>query len=96
MLSITSSAASVVGDIREQQEVPEGFALRVFPQDTPEGTQITLAFSPSPNDDDLVTETDGTKVYVAPDLAETLSDAIIDTQATPQGESLIIRKAEPA
>lgn len=93
MLSMTSSAADVVDTIREEQGVPESFALRVFPEDTPDGTQIQLAFTSTPAEGDLVTETEGTKVYVSSELVEPLAEAVIDTEDTEQGEALIVRKA---
>lgn len=92
MLSMTSKAASVLDTVREQQGVPEGFVVRVFPNPTKNGVEIDVAFAPEPVDGDQAVETDGTTLFVDPDLAEPLAETVIDAEQTPQGPALVLRR----
>ena len=79
MLQITHSAASFLSEIRRGQDVPETYGLRVFPESTEPGEiTIGLGFTDAPADGDQVTEQDGLRVFVAPELAMPLDDAAID------------------
>ena len=91
MLSMTSSAASVVGTIRDQQQIPEEFVLRVFPNETTEGVGIQMGFAPGPAEGDQVVEAEGTQLCVDPDLAGPLADTVIDAEQTEEGSRLVLR-----
>jgi Fe-S cluster assembly iron-binding protein IscA len=91
MLSITSSAANVLDNIREQRGVPEGFVVRVSPNETPNGLEIQVGFAPGPAEGDQVTETEGTTLCVDPDLAEPLDHTVIDAEQTPAGPELVLK-----
>lgn len=92
MLSMTSSAASVLDTIREQQGVPESFVVCVFPNPTTNGVEIDITFKPEPAEGDQVVETEGTTLCVDPDLAEPLAETVIDAEQTPQGPALVLRR----
>ena len=92
MLSMTSKAASVLDTVREQQGVPESFVVRVFPNPTKNGVEIDLSFAPEPAEGDQAVETDGTTLFVDPDLAEPLAETVIDAEQTPQGPALVLRR----
>jgi Fe-S cluster assembly iron-binding protein IscA len=92
MLSMTTSAASVLDTVREQQGIPEQFVVRVFPNPTVNGLEVQMSFAPEPAEGDQVTETEGTKLCVHPDLAEPLADTVIDAEQTPEGPELVLRR----
>ena len=91
MVSMTSSAASIVDAIRQQQGIPEQFVLRVFPNETTEGVGIQMTFAPAPAEGDQVVEAEGTRLAVDPEIVEPLADSVIDAEQTEQGSRLVIR-----
>ena len=79
MLEITKGAAALLTELRKGQEVPENYGVRVFPETAQPGeVTIGLGFAEQPAAGDQVTEQDGMKVFVAPELAAPLEDAAID------------------
>lgn len=94
MLSVTNEAAQVMDAARQQQDVPAEYGLRVFAQETPEGTAVQLAFAPEPEEGDEVAESEGQRLFVAPELVEPLADATLDAQDTPEGTGLILKQPE--
>lgn len=79
MLQITHGAATFLSELRRGHDVPETYGLRVFPESTAPGeVSIGLGFTDTPLEGDHVTERDGLRVFVAPELAEPLEDAEID------------------
>lgn len=79
MLQITHGAATFLTELRRGHEVPDTYGLRVFPESTePGAVTIGLGFTDMPRDGDQVTEQDGLRVFVAPELAAPLEDAAID------------------
>ena len=88
MLEITHGAAALLTELREGQEVPEDYGLRVFPETTQPGeVTIGLGFTDQPAAGDQVAEQEGMKVFVAQELAAPLEDAAIDVtkeNGTPQ------------
>jgi len=91
VLQVSSPAVSVLKDARSAQEVPEHFGVRVFAQPDETGqAALALAFTEEPVDGDLVTEQDGTDIYVAPELAEPLAESVLDVEDTPEGPQLTL------
>lgn len=95
MLSITSNAAQVVSSIRQEQGVPDGFGLRVYAQQGTEGTAVQLAFTKEPSEGDQIGDSEGVKLFVAPELTEPLSDSVIDVEKTPDGAAGLVLKQTP-
>ena len=91
MLQITHGAATFLSELRRGQDVPETFGLRVFPESTEPGEiTIGLGFTDAPAEGDQVTEQDGMKVFVAPELTTPLEDAAIDVAAENDGAARLI------
>jgi len=86
MLSVTASAASLLGEIQASQEEAADKVLRLINR----GGQFELTFDTA-NEDDHIFQSEGKDVLlVAPDVATVLADAIIDTQDTPEGPRLTL------
>ena len=92
MLQITHGAATFLSELRRGQEVPDTYGLRVFPESTEPGeVTIGLGFTDTPHEGDQVTEQDGLRVFVAPELAAPLDDAAIDVAGDNGAPRLIFR-----
>src|SRR2546423_14416536 len=79
MLQLTHDAATELADARRAQGLPDTCGIRVFgePQAGDE-LAIGLTFAEVPAEDDEVTEREGTRLFVAPEVAAPLSSAALD------------------
>jgi Fe-S cluster assembly iron-binding protein IscA len=92
MLQVTHGAAALLTELRNGQDVPETYGVRVFPESTEPGeVTIGLGFTDAPAEGDQVTETDGLKVFVAPELVAPLEDAAIDVAQQDGASRLVFR-----
>ncbi len=92
MLQITRDAATFLSELREGQDLPETYGLRIFPETTePNEITVGLGFTDAPAEGDQVTEQDGLRVFVAPELAAPLEDAAIDVSAEDGAPHLVFR-----
>jgi len=91
MLQLTHAAASHLAEARRQQGLPDSYGVRVSAQATAAGEMgLALAFVEFPADGDDVCEQDGTRMYVAPDISEALSNAALSVTETPEGAALVL------
>lgn len=91
VLQVTSAAMTTFDQAKGAQDLPDSVGVRIFAQRDPQGeVGIALAFAEEPQEGDHVTETDGTTVFVAPELAEPLADSVLDVQETEQGTELVL------
>lgn len=92
VLQLSSQAVALLERARESQGIPEHFGVRVYGEPTPEGrTSIGIAFTETPEQGDQVAEQEGTKMFVAPEVAEPLSEAVLDTEESPDGLRLTLK-----
>lgn len=92
MLQVSDAAAAVLEETRSAEELPETVGVRVFAQPDPSGDmQVSLTFAEEPLPDDEVTEQAGTQVYIAPEVAEPLSDSVLDLEQAADGPQLVIK-----
>lgn len=82
MLTLSPSAAEALTQTRSQQGIPDDATLRVAAAPTGDGEQpgITLGFVDQPMEGDQTGDAHGLPICVAPEVADALSDATIDTQ----------------
>ncbi len=91
MLKVTQAAAVQLAEVREAKGLPDTVGIRVFGEPRPAGeVEVGLAFAEVPAGDDQVTETDGTRVFVAPEVADALSSSTLDVKETPEGARLVL------
>ena len=91
MLQVTSAAATQLAQARESQGIPDTFGLRVFGEPQPNGgISLGLTFAEVPAEDDQVSEQEGTRIFVAPEVVEPLATAALDVEETPEGAQLIL------
>lgn len=91
MLQVTSAAATQIAQARESQGIPDTFGVRVFGEPQPNGgISLGLVFAEVPAEDDQVTEQEGTRIFVAPEVVEPLAAAALDVEETPEGAKLVL------
>lgn len=91
MLQVTSAAMSTFEQARGAQELPDDVGVRIFAQRDEQGeVGIALSFAEAPQEGDQVTETDGTPVFVAPELADPLSDSVLDVEEGGEGAQVVL------
>ena len=96
MLQLTHAAATEVAQARESQGLPETFGLRIFGErQTNGGLSLSLAFAEAPAQGDQVSEQEGTKLFLAPEVVEPLASAALDVQDSPEGVQLVLTAQEP-
>lgn len=92
MLQITQEATGVVQEMRAQRGIPDDYGLRVYSDNTDDGQQaIRLGFADEPFEGDQVTEAEAARVFVSPDLADALSDIVIDIDQAGEETRLVLR-----
>lgn len=87
MLQVTSQAAQTLNRAREKEGLPENFGVRIFaaPDPTANSHQASVygfGFVEGPQQGDAVGQTDGTPYYVAPEVADSLDDVVLDVADT--------------
>jgi Fe-S cluster assembly iron-binding protein IscA len=91
MLQITDAAVSVFKAILSRDDV-EGSAIRIEPVQGPAGeTLITFEPVKEPREGDQTGQATDLEVFVAPEIADSLSTAILDVAQTDQGPGLVLR-----
>jgi Fe-S cluster assembly iron-binding protein IscA len=83
MLQVTRSAASILAGARAQEGLPDHFGVRIFAgaAATPDmKSAYQFGFVEEPGTSDQVTEAEGTPVFVAPEVADSLENAVLDTE----------------
>ncbi|HVW35128.1 MAG TPA: hypothetical protein VHL53_21525 [Acidimicrobiia bacterium] len=82
MLQLTSTAAMTLAAAREEKGLPEHYGIRISAANSNGQSAYQLGFSERPQDGDDVTEVEGTRLFVAPDVAAPLDGAVLDVEET--------------
>ena len=98
MLQLTTEAATLLSDVCRQQGLsPESSGVRVSGNVDQAGqliVQMNLQEDPEPADE--VSEQEGINLFVAPEVAEPLSNALVDVAQTPDGPQLALHRQDDA
>lgn len=93
MLKVTQDATMLLADARSSAGAPDNFGVRFFLTDRQgEQPQVTFAFVPTPEPSDDVVNEEVVPVYVAPDLAQNVGEATLDTQEVDGSSRLVLRQ----
>ena len=96
MFQVTQAAAERLARTRQSRGLPETTGVRLYGEHRGAGeVALGLAFTELPAEDDLVSEQQGTIVFIAPEVAEPLSSVALDVQETPEGPRLVLTPAAP-
>jgi Fe-S cluster assembly iron-binding protein IscA len=94
MLQVTDAAVSVFKELLGAEGA--GQAIRIEPVQGPGGeTAISFSAVREPREGDAPSQANDLEVYVAPELAPGLEDAVLDARATEGGSELFLRLAAP-
>lgn len=94
LLQLTSRAAAFVAFARFETGLPPHYGLRIsrrYGLDS-QRPALDLDFVEDPHEGDQVGESEGTRVFVAPDIAEPFADALLDVEETAEGHQLVLRR----
>jgi Fe-S cluster assembly iron-binding protein IscA len=96
MLQMTSQAAATLTAAREHEGLPEHYGVRIFANPSPENNSNQRAaygfgFVEGPQAGDAIGEADGTSYFVAPEVADSLEDVVLDVAES--GNLILTRSA---
>jgi Fe-S cluster assembly iron-binding protein IscA len=92
MLDISPTAVAVINELRRAEGVPASHGIRLDGEPSPDGAvQVRIAFQEGPAPEDEIGETQGTKIFVAQNLAAPLANARIDAETEGQTAQLILK-----
>lgn len=90
MLQMTTRAAELLNQIRSSSEIPNDAGVRVYAeQATDDQVSIGVGFIDNPMPGDQVTEQEGVRLFVAPEVAGPLDRTMIDVAAE-DGETQLV------
>jgi Fe-S cluster assembly iron-binding protein IscA len=92
MLQVTARAATILKEARSQRGVPETFGLRVAQPTSNSQSGVHLEFTEEPAPGDQVSEANGLRLFIAPEIAEPLTEQAIDAQGAEPGSDLVLRE----
>ena len=93
MFEVTSRAAAALAQSRTKIGLNDTMAIRISASESGNGSSVgyQLRFASHPLAGDVILESAGTKVFVAPELVEPLETSVLDLVDTAQGEKLVLR-----
>jgi Fe-S cluster assembly iron-binding protein IscA len=96
MLQCTPAAATALAELRERQEVPDTFGLRVFAVPNENGLSgVRMAFTDGPAAGDEIAESNGQRFFVAKEVAPRLDGLALDASPDVAPSGLVLRAANP-
>lgn len=94
MLQMTDRAADLLRNLRHEAQLPDDAGVRVFSETATSGEKtLSLGFTPDPGPGDQVAENHGLRLFIAPEVADPLSEAVMDVIAEDGESQLIFRPA---
>ena len=94
MLQLSPQAAAVIEEARRDQLVPDHFGVRISATHSDAMASLHVSFTDAPAEGDEVGESEGLQVFVAPDLAESLADQLLDVSPNAPDNELTLRLQE--
>jgi Fe-S cluster assembly iron-binding protein IscA len=83
MLTVTENATSVIQQLTDRPELPEGAGLRIASSD--DASSLTVAPAEAPEEGDQVVENGGARVFLETEAAAILDDKVLDATVDEQG-----------
>jgi len=92
MIEVTQGATNLVNELRAAQGIPDSYGLRFYSQAVADGTAaVGIAFAQGPGEGDQIITEKALPVYVAPEVAHELGDAVLDVEGEPVPQRFVIR-----
>ncbi|MGH8991442.1 MAG: hypothetical protein ACRDZ7_07940 [Acidimicrobiia bacterium] len=93
MLEITTRAAAFIDEARTQRQLPEHYGIRIFGGAQANGQgRVQMGFSERPLAGDDITEAEGTRLFVAPEVTPVIDGLVLDVQEDGERVGLVLRK----
>ncbi|HET8586687.1 MAG TPA: hypothetical protein VFM74_02310 [Candidatus Limnocylindria bacterium] len=90
MLQITHAAVDLLNQIRQGADIPTNAGVRVYPEQTSgDEVSIGIGFTDDPMPGDQISEQEGLRLFVAPEIAGPLDTTMIDVTRA-DGEAQLI------
>lgn len=88
MLTVSEAAAAAINTLVTENQMPEGSGLRISRQgDSTRSEGLGLSIAATPAEEESVVESNGAKVFLAPNMVQVLDDQEIDVEhVTEDGE----------
>ncbi len=83
MLTLTDNAVTVIRNLTDQEDVPDGSGLRIATD--PGAGALTLALAEAPLDGDEVVDRSGARLFLDAEAAVLLDDKALDAAVEPDG-----------
>jgi iron-sulfur cluster insertion protein len=93
MIEITNRAAAELKSLLETEEITQP-AIRIYITGSVEDVQYGLAVADDVNEYDIITENNGIKIVMSPDVAAGFTDGSIDFVVDRTGKNFIIQNAD--
>jgi len=88
MLELTPNARRYLANLRRERDVDDRADARLVSK----GGRVGLTFGPAPVEGHRVFDGEGIKIYVPPEIADALSESIIDVRDENGQTKLVMRK----
>ena len=83
MLAVSENAVSVICQLTDRPELPDGAGLRIASSDEAPNLKVSPAGSPEAGDQ--VIESEGARVFLEPEAATLLDDKVLDARVNDSG-----------
>ncbi len=100
MLHVTPTAAATLDAVRQRNDLPEDYGVRIAAAPAPDGeVGLSISFTDVAAEGDEVSEQHGTTLIVAPEVSEQLAEMTLDVMPDPSsnGQSapqLVLRRTD--
>ncbi|HEX2141077.1 MAG TPA: hypothetical protein VHK28_02215 [Candidatus Limnocylindria bacterium] len=91
---MTDRAVHLLRTLRQEAELPDSTGVRVYSESDESGQKmLSIGFTPDPAPSDEIAERDGLRLFVASDVANPLSEAVMDVVGENGESQLVFRPA---
>ena len=96
MLQLTEAAANHLADAARTRGLPDSVAVRVYGEPRRGGgLAVGVTFADLPAEGDQVARQGATRLFIGSEVAELLSEGLLDLRETELGPRLVVVPAEP-
>jgi Fe-S cluster assembly iron-binding protein IscA len=92
MVEISQGATEVLTAVRSAEGIPESYGVRFYSEKDPDGASaVGIAFAQGPATGDEVIAAQELPVFIAPEVAQELGDAVLDIEGGAAAPRFVIR-----
>jgi Fe-S cluster assembly iron-binding protein IscA len=92
MIEVTQGATALLNKVRAAKGIPNSYGLRFYQETAGDGeAAVGIAFAEAPGENDQVITEQDVPVYIAPEVAPELGNAVLDVEGEPTPQRFVIR-----